>query len=198
MYPINFLYVNVCCPFVSSSSWCHDRYASLTSSKLHLKGWGFSFKTRTAVHPSRLRFTVFLNFPLLSLIPTLCKTLLQDGCHIKYSSTGIEDGDFFQVSHLPLILVWILLVTVIQKEGTFHSTTVSSNFQIISISIGPFLDIFLVKEDWPLVTCQWKRLNGLLKKKKKKSWTQPEKTQFLQFVELLNYAEIINHSKHEK
>jgi len=34
-----------------------------------------------------------------------------------------------------------------------HNNTAGSPFQVISISLQPFLDVFLVKEDWPLVAC---------------------------------------------
>lgn len=44
---------------------------------------------------------------------------------------------------------------------TCYNTTVSFNFEVISISLQPFLDVFLVKEDWPLVACQWKQWKGL-------------------------------------
>ena len=50
------------CPFsiCRSSSWCHVRNVSVTPPKLLLKGWGLSFKSRTAADPSRLGYTILL------------------------------------------------------------------------------------------------------------------------------------------
>lgn len=36
---------------------------------------------------------MIVNLTLLVLIHTLCKVLSQEGCHIKYSYTNIEDGE---------------------------------------------------------------------------------------------------------
>lgn len=153
------------------------RNLSVTSLTLLLKEWGLIFKSRIAAHPSGLGYTIFLNFSLLSLIRTLCKTLLQDGCHIKWFYTDIKDADIL-VSRTQCFCILVLKIFRFFYLGeplasyfgldiacgydpergnlTCHNTTVSFNFKVINISLQLFVDVLLVKEGWPLVAYQWK------------------------------------------
>jgi len=44
---------------------------------------------------------------------------------------------------------------------TCHNTTAGFKIKVICISLQPFPDVLLVKEDCPLVACQWTQWKGL-------------------------------------